>query len=335
VRADRLVSLLLLLQRRKQITAAEAASELEVSERTARRDLEALCAAGVPVYPERGRGGGWRLLGGARTDLSGLNAAEARALFLVAGPAASATPELRTALRKLVRALPAPFQDAAEASATAVLIDPGDWGRRRAVSRPARLDEVQAAVVEGVRIRLEYTDRAGRASARLVDPLGTVQKGTVWYLVAATGEGLRTFRVSRIRSVEVTGEPVDKPAGFDLADTWSSLVDRVDELRSPAVVEALCDPSLVGVLRWMFDRPTEVGEAQTDGRVPVVVRGHDVQQIVWRLAGFGSRIEVVAPAQARDELARIGAELRATYGDRNPALLVEPGPVPEIASPAS
>jgi predicted DNA-binding transcriptional regulator YafY len=98
VRADRLVSLLLLLQQRQRVTAAEAASELEVSERTARRDLEALSAAGIPVYAERGRTGGWRLLGGARTDLSGLNAAEARALFLVAGPAAAATPELKAAL---------------------------------------------------------------------------------------------------------------------------------------------------------------------------------------------------------------------------------------------
>ena len=110
MRADRLVALLLLLQQRQRVTAAEAAEELEVSERTARRDLEALSMAGLPVYSERGRTGGWRLLGGARTDLSGLTAQEARALFLVAGPASAATPELKAALRKLVRALPEPFR---------------------------------------------------------------------------------------------------------------------------------------------------------------------------------------------------------------------------------
>ena len=116
MRADRLVAVLMLLQTRGQITAAEVADELEVSERTARRDLEALSMAGVPVYSRQGRNGGWQLVGGARTDLSGLNAAEARALFLVAGPSSSATPELKAALRKLVRALPETFRSDAEAA---------------------------------------------------------------------------------------------------------------------------------------------------------------------------------------------------------------------------
>src|SRR6476619_8462251 len=103
MRADRLVAALLHLQARGRVTAAELAGELEVSVATARRDLEALSAAGIPVYPQAGRGGGWSLLGGARTDLSGLTATEAQALFLLAGPAASSAPEVRSALRKLVR----------------------------------------------------------------------------------------------------------------------------------------------------------------------------------------------------------------------------------------
>ena len=106
MRADRLVATLLLMQARGRVTATELASELEVSVATARRDLEALSAAGVPVYPQPGRGGGWSLVGGARTDLSGLTSAEAQALFLVAGPAASVAPQVKSALRKLVRALP-------------------------------------------------------------------------------------------------------------------------------------------------------------------------------------------------------------------------------------
>src|ERR671918_769446 len=106
MRADRLVAALLVLQARGRVTAAELAEELEVSERTARRDLEALAMAGVPVYSQAGRGGGWSLIGGARTDLSGLTASEARALFLLAGPSSEATPKVKAALRKLVRALP-------------------------------------------------------------------------------------------------------------------------------------------------------------------------------------------------------------------------------------
>ena len=107
MRADRLVATVLLMQSRGRVTAAELAAELGVSVATARRDLEALSGAGVPVYPQQGRGGGWQLVGGARTDLSGLTAAEAQALFLLAGPAASIAPEVKSALRKLVRALPA------------------------------------------------------------------------------------------------------------------------------------------------------------------------------------------------------------------------------------
>src|ERR1700712_841103 len=126
MRADRLVAILLLLQSRGHVTAGEVAAELEVSERTARRDLEALGVAGLPVYSQAGRNGGWQLLGGARTDLSGLNAAEARALFLVAGPA-PATPKLRAALRKLVRALPEPFRADAQAASMAVVVDPNEW----------------------------------------------------------------------------------------------------------------------------------------------------------------------------------------------------------------
>src|SRR4051812_29240842 len=116
MRADRLVAILLMLQARGQVTAGEVAAELEISERTARRDLDALGMAGLPVYSQQGRNGGWRLAGGGRTDLSGLTAQEAQALFLVAGPSSSATPEVRAALRKLTRALPEPMRPQAEAA---------------------------------------------------------------------------------------------------------------------------------------------------------------------------------------------------------------------------
>ncbi|MCW2703105.1 MAG: regulatory protein DeoR, partial [Blastococcus sp.] len=116
MRADRLIAVLLFLQTRGRVTAAEVARELEVSCRTARRDLEALGTAGVPVYSSSGRGGGWSLVGGARTDLSGLTAGEARALFMAAGPATAATPGVQAALRKLLAALPAPLRQGAEAA---------------------------------------------------------------------------------------------------------------------------------------------------------------------------------------------------------------------------
>ena len=163
VRADRLVAILLLLQARGQVTAAEVAEELEVSERTARRDLEALGLAGLPVYSQQGRNGGWRLAGGGRTDLSGLTAGEARALFLVAGPASPpATPQVKAALRKLVRALPEPLRSGAEAASAAMVVDPGGWDdRHHPRPPPPLLDVVQRAVVEGEQINLGYVARTG------------------------------------------------------------------------------------------------------------------------------------------------------------------------------
>src|SRR5689334_5981578 len=149
MRADRLVATLLLMQARGRITASELAKELEVSNATARRDLEALSTAGVPVYPQPGRGGGWSLIGGARTDLSGLTSAEAQALFLIAGPAASVAPQVKSALRKLVRALPQTFRADAEAAAEAVVIDTAAWGDDTK-DRPGLVHVLQQAVVRQV-----------------------------------------------------------------------------------------------------------------------------------------------------------------------------------------
>ncbi len=210
---DRLVAILLLLQQREHVTASEVALELEVSERTARRDLEALSTAGVPVYSMQGRGavaGAW--WAALAPDLSGLTAGEARALFLVAGPASTATPGVKAALRKLVRALPEPFREQAEAAATSVVVDPRLWGSSQPEPRPPRfLDELQEAVIRGVQVRLGYVDREGAETERTVHPLGIVAKGPTWYLVSDTEAGGRTFRIDRVSSVELTGDPVQRP----------------------------------------------------------------------------------------------------------------------------
>jgi predicted DNA-binding transcriptional regulator YafY len=321
MKADRLVATLLLLQARKKVTAAEVAAELEVSERTARRDLEALSAAGIPVYSQPGRAGGWALLGGARTDLSGLTADEARAMFMVAGPAAAATPELKAALRKLVRALPEPFRESAQTAATSIMIDPGGWGRSGRAFRPKHLDALQAAVAGAVQVRLGYSDREGKSTTRTVHPLGLVVKGSVWYLVAGTDAGQRTFRVGRVTSVDPTGEPCVRPDGFDLATAWEQIAANVEEMRSPHHIDAVVDPDLVPILRWIFDRQLVViadpndGTADSNGQERVTVRigGQSVERLVMQIAGFGSKLRVTGPEVARNCLAEIGAELVASY----------------------
>jgi predicted DNA-binding transcriptional regulator YafY len=315
VRADRLVATLLLLQSKGRVTAAEVAEELEVSERTARRDLEALSMAGIPVYSQAGRGGGWSLLGGARTDLSGLTAAEARTLFLVAGPSSSATPEAKSALRKLVQALPETFRADAEAAASAVMLDPARWGDRPPTPPPF-LDELQRAVVDGIQVELGYADRERVETQRTVSPLGLVQKGRTWYLVAGTAKGVRTFRVWRVQSVERTDRPAERPDGFDLAETWAEVVAEMDVRRLAAGVDALADPDVVGALRFHWGTNLVVPDdvpPRPDGRVAVTIGGPSWEVVVDQLSGYGARIEVVAPAAARARLAEIGAQLVARY----------------------
>jgi predicted DNA-binding transcriptional regulator YafY len=188
VRADRLIAALLLIQARGRVTAAEVAAELEVSVATARRDLQALSTAGIPVYPQPGRGGGWSLVGGARTDLSGLSAVEAQALFTLVGPAAAVSGEAKAALRKLVRALPPGFRADAEAAAGATMIDPTRWGERDR-NRPELVDLLQRAVIRRHRVRLTYGSAKGQRTQRLVDPWGLVDKDDVWYVIAGTERG--------------------------------------------------------------------------------------------------------------------------------------------------
>lgn len=314
MRADRLVAIVLLLQRRGQATVAEIADELEIAPRTARRDLEALAIAGVPVYSVAGRGGGWRLAGGGRIDLSGLSAGEAQALFLVAGPAATATPALKTALRKLVRALPDAQRDAAERASAAMLVDERAWGGRvSGKPAPPLLDEVRQAVIDERQLRLAYTARSGEASERVVEPLGVAAKSGSWYLVADTDRGLRTFRIDRITSLSETGLPANRPAGFDLAEAWALTTDRVEEMRTPVVAEVLADREAAARIAFMLG-PRARTAASPDGRVAMELRGYHLRELAVDLAGFGDQVEVVSPPELRDDLARVGRELVRRYG---------------------
>jgi predicted DNA-binding transcriptional regulator YafY len=310
VRADRLVAALLVLQAKGRITAAQLARELEVSERTARRDLEGLALAGIPVYSQPGRHGGWELVGGARTDLSGLSSDEARALFLIAGPAA-ATPEVRTALRKLVRALPATFRQHAEAAAGAVMRDAATWDHAEPVA-PDHLEVLQHAVIEGVQIELDYRRRDGRTSERTVHPLGLVVKNNTWYLVGGTATGQRTFRVSRVQSVALTTRAVERPADFDLAEAWGSIVTTVDAQRAPVHVRLSTDPVTLDVLRYMFGSRVDAGAEGDDGRIEVTLRAHSELMVARQLAGFSDALVVHAPPGVRRHLADIGRGLVRT-----------------------
>lgn len=295
MRADRLVAILLLMQARGRVTAGQVATELEVSVATARRDLEALSAAGVPVYPQPGKGGGWSLVGGARTDLTGLTAGEARALFLRSGP------DLRSAMRKLAGALPETFRAAADA----VHVDDVRWG---GVERPAdpTVDLLSDAVVRRRQVRFRYGDRD-----RLVAPWGLVDKngpGGTWYLIAGTPAGRRTFRVDRIGDPEITELVAERPAELSLADAWRETVEAMERRRGAVEATATCPERLLPVLRRHFGRHlVEDGDG-------IRITAHTTTGLAEQLAGWVGAVDVTGPPEVVEALAEIGRRLVERYG---------------------
>jgi predicted DNA-binding transcriptional regulator YafY len=313
MRADRLVATLLLMQSKGRVTAAELAAELEVSVATARRDLEALSSAGVPVYAQPGRGGGWSLVGGARTDLSGLTAPEARALFLLVGRVSDEMPELRSAVRKLMQALPDGFRADAAAAAAAVVVDPARWGEGGR-ELPELVEVLQDAVVRRRQVRIGYADRHDTRSERVVHPWGLVDKDEIWYLVAGTERGQRTFRVDRMETADVLDEAADRPPDFDLVDAWGTVRQEIEAHRALAGATVHVAEEHVDLLRNQFGRHCSIVHSLTGGPARVTVRAGSPVEIARRLAGWGANATVVEPDEVRTELARIGAELTGQYG---------------------
>lgn len=327
MRADRLVAVLLILQRRGRVTAAAVADELEVSERTARRDLEALTMAGVPVYPIRGRGGGWELVGGATTDLTGLTATEARALLVAAATGAgsavttagdpSGGEAVARARRKLAQALPAPFQSEAAAVEEAIHVDRNPWRRTIPPHDARHLDLLQQAVLEERRIRLAYQRPGGEPSDRVVDPYGLVTKASIWYLIGGTAKGRRTFRVSRVLDVELLDTPAPRPPDFDLAAAWTeiktdfgaSLTDDAFWVDIEIGAWALGPLQGLGAITVGDPTPTVAGDLR------VRVTSSQLAPLVHAVAGFGHNVRVLGPPSIQAELVRIGEELVADYGE--------------------
>ncbi|MDN5766357.1 MAG: YafY family transcriptional regulator [Humibacillus sp.] len=314
MKSDRLIATLLLLQARGRVTASELAGSNETSVATARRDLEALSAAGVPVYPQPGRGGGWQLVGGARTDLSGLTAGEAQALFLLLGPAVTSRPEARSALAKLLQALPATFRQDAATAAGAVVVDPARWGFEGAGADQASDDllrQLQHAAVAGDVVQLEYRRRDGAESVRDVQPLGLVEKDGRWYLVADGERGRRTYRLDRIIAAVTTDRTFVRP-DVDLQSEWAAIAGRVEHQRAAVHATVRTTRPVAMVLHTQFGAAYE--ELEMEGETRTLRLGaHLLAALVEQLAGWGDRIEVLEPPEVRAGLARTGAALVALY----------------------
>lgn len=315
MRADRLLSILMLLQTRRAVTARELAERLEVSVRTIHRDMEALAVAGVPVYAERGTGGGWRLPDGYRTDLTGMTGAEALSLFLPGSAGQLAALGLseasEAARRKLLASLPEPSRRAAEFARSRLHIDGAGWyGREEAAPL---LRPLQEAVWAERKIRLAYGRADDGVVERVIDPLGLVAAGTVWYFVGAVDGEPRSYRVSRAVAVELLDEPAVRPDRFELAAYWErskrDFLARVP--RYPAVLEA--DPAAMARLRRAPYLDVAAEERTADGRVRAAVLYQSLESACELLLGLGPLVRVLEPEALRKRVALWAAETAALY----------------------
>jgi predicted DNA-binding transcriptional regulator YafY len=319
MRSARLLEMLLLLQVRGQVTAGELAERLEVSPRTVYRDAEALSSAGVPIYAERGRSGGIRLLPGYRTDVTGLTRDEARALFVLSTGGAHEDlgmgSALRSAIVKVMRAVPAPFQPAATAASQRILVDPSRW--MRAPDPVDQLGVLQAAVFSDRRLRLRYRG-SGRPAARkrVVDPYGLVCKSGIWYLVADSAGEPRLFRLSRVESAEVDQAPVVRRDGVTLAGLWEELRRQVEDRPGRVAVTVRVRRSrldLLGRIHASNLAGPVTGDADPDWAVAPL--RFPVLPAARSLLAFGADVEVLSPAELRADLAAVAASVVAQYRD--------------------
>ena len=322
MRADRLLSILLLLQTHRRMTAGDLARRLEVSERTIYRDMDALSAAGVPVYMARGIGGGCVLPEGYRTDLTGLSEAEIQSLFLATPARLLADLGLRQAaegaLIKLLAALPSISRRDAEYARQRIHVDSAGW--HRAGDVVASLSTLQEAIWRERTVRFTYQRSDGASAERLADPLGLVAKGRTWYLVAATDGDIRTYRVSRVRDACVTDAPCMRPEGFDLAAYWEqSSTDFVAALpRYPVTLRAPGDllAHITGTLPP--GRIEHIGAPDADGRITLRVRFDIPEEATGYAFRFGTQLEVLEPTELRDWLAHTAANVAAFYARGSP-----------------
>lgn len=320
MKASRLLSILMLLQARGRMTAAALAQAMEVSERTILRDIDALSAAGVPLWGERGRLGGFQLREGWSTRLTGMTEAEASALLLAGLPGPATELGLGAAAAsarlKMIASLPSAWREQADRVGERLHIDPIDW--YRAADTPRFLREVAAAVWEARRLGVRYESWRG-AGWRELEPLGLVLKAGAWYLLARkTGQAAaRTYRLASILELKTRARTFRRPRGFDLARAWQESSARFEATLRPLGATVFVSPRGAN---WLANArlpsvPADVAVAPRarPGWKTVEIAIESIEQGARQLASFGAEAEVVAPPALRAETIRLAREVLALH----------------------
>lgn len=320
MRADRLLSIMLLLQVHRRITAHELAKRLEVSERTIYRDVEALSAAGVPVTAERGTGGGLMLLETFRTNLTGLNSTEVQALFL--GQPDHLLNDLglhqasEAALIKLLAVLPSINRQSAEYVRQRIYVDVTGW-QQADEEQLLFLPLIQEAIWQERKLSVTY-QRSEQAVERVLDPLGLVAKGRIWYLIAAINGEMRTYRVSRIQQASLRDESCVRPPNFDLADYWrQSSATFLANIPRHAVSVRMPQSALPRVTQaGRFIQLEQAGPPDEHGWVAARILFEDKDEICGYLLSFGTEMEILEPPELRAQVLELARNILAFYAQR-------------------
>ena len=318
MRASRLVQLLLVLQTRGRTTAANLATELEVSERTIHRDVDALSAAGVPIYAERGPGGGIQLVDGYRTRLTGLTADEAEALFLSGLPGPAAELGLGTVVAaarlKVLAALPTELRARASRLVERFHLDAAGWFH--AAESVPHLAALADAVWESRRIQVAYR-RGSSQVERRIEPLGLVLKAGIWYVVAATDEQVRTYRARRIVAVRDTGETFVRPVDFDLPAHWNESIAAYERDMPRVEITVRVDRRAIGLLADMVGeravRDAEALDEAEEGWRRLRLTVDWPEEVPGRMLALGGAVEIIDPPEIRERAIATARDLIARH----------------------
>jgi len=320
MRADRLLSILMLLQTRGQMTAQQLSEELEVSVRTIYRDLDALSAAGVPVYAERGPGGGCALLDSYRTTLTGLTQDEVHALFMLSIPAPLAElgvdQELRAALLKLAAALPdARRHDEARARQRIHLDSEGWFETKEPVPH---LQTIQQALWQDRKLDITYRLPREAQAGWSIEPYGLVAKGNTWHLVCVRDGHMRVYRVSRVLDATVMPETFERPASFNLVAFWRDWCAQVEENRPHYPVTVRVAPDLTPWLPYFFgaqirDQIAGAGPPDAEGWITITLSFETLEDARERILGFGRAMEVMSPQALRNTVFDYATQIVSLY----------------------
>jgi predicted DNA-binding transcriptional regulator YafY len=323
MRADRLLSLLMLLQARGRMTAQELAQELEVSERTIYRDINALSASGVPVYAESGPGGGCALLDSYRTNLTGLTADEARALFMLSIPAPldqlGVTQELKAALLKLSAALPEARRRDEERIRQRIYLDSQNWFQD--ADAVPQLPVIYRAVWDDrlvvITLRVQFAAFIESQIEQVIAPYGLVAKAGVWHIIAARDDQLRVYRAADVIAARLLDETFTRSADFDLAEFWQKWCDSVEQNRSRYAATLRLAPHFVSIAPYYLGAEVRVSIDQAtpdeQGRVTIGVMFESLEDARARCLSLGYAIEVLEPAALRRSIVDFADQIRKVY----------------------